>query len=82
MKYVLVLLCLCIAATAFADLKIVQRVKTGGVMGQPPSDGTMTMYLKAGKARVDNDTAGSYQIMDLAAGKMFIVEPSKNKRWS
>ncbi len=79
MKFILILCCLFIAVTAFADVKIVQRVKTGGVMGQPPSDGIMTMYIKPGKARVDNDKAGSYQILDLTAGKMFIVEPSKKQ---
>jgi hypothetical protein len=79
MKLMLVLCCLCVATTLFADVKIVQKVKTDGMMGQKPQDGVMTMYIKSGKARVENQNSPTYQIMDVSTGKMFIVDSSKKE---
>ena len=78
MKYVFTLLfCMTISVAVFADAKIVQNIKSSGVMGKPPKDTTMTIYAKGQKARMDMGTAGVYQIIDLQAQKIFIVEPSK-----
>jgi len=49
----IVLLCLFIAAVASADVKIVQKVKSGPIMGQQPKDSTISMSVKGKKARVD-----------------------------
>jgi hypothetical protein len=78
-RVALLLCCLCVAATLFADVKIVQKVKSDGVMGQKPQDGVMTMYIKSGKARIETQNSPHYQIMDVSAGKMFIVDSSKKE---
>jgi hypothetical protein len=84
MKYALTLLCcLIMSAAVFADAKIVQTIKSSGIMGQPPKNSTMTIYAKGQKARMDMgnmggaEGAGVYQIIDVAAQKVFIVEPAK-----
>lgn len=78
MKYALALFfCLTISAAVFADAKIVQNIKSSGIMGQPPKNSTMTIYAKGQKARMDLGTNGVYQIIDIPAQKIFIVEPAK-----
>jgi hypothetical protein len=78
MKYALaVLFYLTISVAVFADAKIVQNIKSSGVMGQPPKNSTMTIYAKGTKARMDMGTGGVYQIIDVTAQKVFIVEPTK-----
>ena len=78
MKYAITLLfCLTISAAVFADAKIVQNIKSDAAMGQPAKNTTMTIYAKGQKARMDMGTAGVYQIIDVPAQKIFIVEPSK-----
>ncbi len=78
MKYAITLLfCLTISAVVFADAKIVQNIKSDAAMGQPAKNTTMTIYAKGQKARIDMGTAGVYQIIDVPAQKLFIVEPSK-----
>ena len=65
------------SAAVFADAKIVQNIKSSGIMGQPPKNSTMTIYAKGSKARMDMGTNGVYQIIDVPAQKIFIVEPAK-----
>jgi hypothetical protein len=82
MKYVFALLfCLIITAAVFADAKIVMNIKSDPIMGQPAKNTTMTIYAKGQKARMDMGNmgpgAGVYQIIDVAAQKIFIVEPAK-----
>jgi hypothetical protein len=77
--FLLIALSLCVAAGASADVKIVQRVKSGPVMGQPPKDTTMTMAIKGKQARVDAEAGKAYQIIDLDSGKVFVVDPDKKQ---
>lgn len=79
MKIIIALCCLLIAATAFADVKLVQRVKSDSVMGQKAQDGTMTIYIKDGKARIDNATMGGYSLLNVAEGKIYMVNPNKKE---
>lgn len=76
--FFLITLCLCFAAGAMADVKIVQKVKSGPMMGRPGKDTTMTMLVKGRKARIDAMGQGeAYQIIDLDSGKVYMVEPAK-----
>jgi hypothetical protein len=80
MKYAIgVLICLTISAAVFADAKIVQTVNSSGIMGQPPKNDTMTIYVKGQKARIDMGAGAAtpYQIIDVTAKKAFIVDPGK-----
>lgn len=78
MKFALaVLFCLTISAAVFADVKIVQTIKSDPIMGQPAKNDTMTIYVKGPKARVDMGSGGIYQIIDVTAQKAFIVDPGK-----
>src|SRR5262245_46854738 len=79
MKYAIaVLICLTFSAAVFADAKIVQTVNSSGIMGQPPKNDTMTIYVKGPKARIDmGGASGLYQIIDVTAKKAFIVDPQK-----
>lgn len=79
--FFLIALCLCFAAVAMADVKIVQKVKSGPMMGQPGKDTTMTMLVKGRKARIETAMvqSGAYQIIDLDAGKVYVVEPAKKQ---
>jgi hypothetical protein len=80
MKKLLVVLIafLCIPLCAFADLKIVQKVESSGMMGQPPSSHTMTLYMKGGKARIEQPDNIGTSIVDLDAGKVYVLN-SKDK---
>src|SRR4030095_993274 len=79
MKYAIaVLICLTFSAAVFADAKIVQTINSSGIMGQPPKNDTMTIYVKGPKARIDmGGASGLYQIIDVTAKKAFIVDPQK-----
>lgn len=72
-----VLFCLCVSAAAFADAKLVQKVKSDPVMGQPAQNNTLTIYVKGQKARIETQGVPQYQILDVPAQKMFIVDPQK-----
>lgn len=78
-KLFLTALCLALAAVAIADVKVVQKVKSGSIMGQPPKDMTMTMYIKGHKMRNDTGTGKQYQLIDIDAKKVYIVEPDKKQ---
>lgn len=80
MKYAIaVLICLTISGAVFADAKIVQTINSSGIMGQPPKNDTMTIYVKGQKARIDMGAGAAtpYQIIDVTAKKAFIVDPGK-----
>jgi uncharacterized protein DUF4412 len=80
MKYAIaVLICLTISAAVFADAKIVQTINSSGIMGHPPKNDTMTIYVKGQKARIDMGAGAAtpYQIIDVTAQKAFIVDPGK-----
>jgi hypothetical protein len=79
MKIIILVCCLLVAAIAFADVKLVQKVKSDGILGQKASDGTVTIYVKNGKARIENTTAGGYSVVDVAAGKVSMVNPAKKE---
>ena len=78
-KLFLTALCLVLATAAMADVKIVQKVKTGPMMGQPAKDTTVTMYIKGHKARNETGTAKQYQIIDVDSGKVYVVDPDKKQ---
>jgi hypothetical protein len=81
-KYLLFLLIVFALATVVsADMTVVQKVKSGGMMGQGPSEKTMTMYLKGDKFRVDSGSApnGSYSLIDIKEKKMYMVETDKKQ---
>lgn len=80
MKSLVVTILLFSACIAFADITIVQNVHTTGIMGQPPQNMTITMYIKGTKARVEGTMGGgSYQIIDLDQKKIWIVNPAKKQ---
>lgn len=65
------------ACFAFADITIVQNVQSSGMMGQGAKNGTMTMYIKGTKARVEFSGGNNYEIIDLNQKKMFVVDNAK-----
>jgi hypothetical protein len=67
-----------LSTSASADISIVQKVVTGSVMGQPAKNMTLTQYYKGNKSRIDSGP-DNYTIIDLDAGKMFIVDKSKKQ---
>ena len=71
-----------LSAFCFADTTIVQNVSSGPMMGQPGVNTTQTMKIKGMKARIDMANQHSYQIMDLNAKNMFVVDPDKNQATS
>jgi hypothetical protein len=79
MKIFVMVCCVLIATTCIADVKMVHKVKSDGFMGQKAEDGTLTMIIKGGKARVENSSIPGYQIVDVAAGKLFMVNPAKKE---
>ena len=78
-KFLSTLLCLGLATVALADVKIVQKLKTSPMMGQPGKDSTVSISVKGKKARIDSGEGQSYQIVDLTQGKVFIVDDSKKQ---
>lgn len=80
-KFAFLLLFLSLGTVAFADMTIVQHVTSGSVMGQPPRDDTMTIYVKGDHARIDNGSkpTDTYTIVDMTAGKMYMVDPNRKQ---
>lgn len=71
---------LCLSTLGFADIKLVQKVKTSAVMGKAAKDTNLTISVKGRKARVDmGGEEGSYQIIDLEEGKAYIVMPAQKR---
>ncbi len=70
---------LCCASLCFADITIVQKVESGSIMGQPAQNTVQTMKIKGSKARIDQQNQPQYQILDLAAKKMYMVDPQKKE---
>ena len=68
-----------LATFCFADTTIVQRIQSGPMMGQPATDTTQTMKIKGMKARIDMGNSHNYQILDLNAKKMYMVDPDKKQ---
>jgi Domain of unknown function (DUF4412) len=81
MKKLVLLILLFSACFAFADITIVQKVVTAGMMGQPPQNITLTMYIKGSKARIEGvgEKSNTFQIIDLDQKKMWIVDNSKKQ---
>ena len=79
MKNFVILCCMFFATIALADVKLVQKVKSDPVMGQKATDGTMTIYIKNGKARIDNPSIGGYSVVNVTEGKIFMVSPAKKE---
>lgn len=71
------LLCLGLATAVTADVKLVQKVKSGPIMGQPAKDSTVTMFIKGTKARSETAASKTYQLIDLDAQKIYVVDPDK-----
>jgi len=78
-QWLALLLLLGCSCAAFADMTIVQHIKTSPMMGQPGKDTEMTMYIKGQKARMQTKDTANYQLMDLQSNKMFIVDPTKKQ---
>jgi hypothetical protein len=76
MKYfVLLVIVFTVSAFCFADTTIVQTITTGPMMGKPGGTMTQTMKIKGTKARIDTSNQSTYEVLDLTAKKMYIVEP-------
>jgi hypothetical protein len=81
-KYLLFLLVVFALATfASADMTVVQKVKSGGMMGKGPSEKTITMYLKGDKFRVDDgsEPGSKYSLIDTTEKKMYMVDPAEKQ---
>jgi len=76
-KAFLVLLNFVFTGGLFADTTIVQKMESSGMMGQPPTSGTMTMYIKGAKAKIENMAPGMSQVMDIESGKVSIINSSQ-----
>ena len=68
-----------LSSFCFADTTIVQKVESGPMMGQPGTNSIQTMKIKGLKARIDMENQHSYQILDLAAKKMYMIDPDKKE---
>lgn len=64
---------------SFADTTIIQKVESGPVMGQPATNTIQTMKIKGNKARIDHQNMPQYQILDLGAKKVYMVDPDKKE---
>ena len=78
-KLFFIFLFVLISGAAFADLTLVQKVHSGGMMGQPPMDDTMTMQIKGNKARIDFQTKKISEVVDLEAHKMYVIDHDKRQ---
>ena len=67
------------ATLCFADTTITQKVESGPIMGQPAQNTIQTMQIKGTKARIDHANMAQYQIMDLAAKKVYTIDNSKKE---
>jgi hypothetical protein len=78
-KWMLAALVLGITTFCFADTTITQKVQSSPVMGQPGVNTIQTMRIKGTKARIDHQNQSQYQILDLAAKRVYIVNPEKKE---
>ncbi len=70
------------SAVAFADVKIVQKVKAKtesdiNPMANDTSEHTETVWFKGKKVRIDADNDKEYKMADFEKGEVFIVNPEK-----
>ena len=81
MKKLFVMILLFSASVIFADITIVQKVQTAAIMGQPPQNIMVTLYIKGNRARIEGigENANVYQIIDLNEKKMWIVDNNKKQ---
>lgn len=75
-KLAVTLFFLIIPVVLMADMKIVQKVDVGPIMGQPGHTGTTTTYIKGNKARIEM-MSNKYSIVDLDTGKIYMVDDDK-----
>jgi hypothetical protein len=68
-----------LATLGFADTTIIQKVESGPIMGQPAKNTIQTMQIKGNKARIDHANVAQYQILDLAAKKMYTIDSDKKE---
>jgi hypothetical protein len=68
-----------ITSLCFADTTIIQKVQSGPFMGQPGTNTIQTMKIKGTKARIDHQNLTQYQILDLAAKRVYVVNPDKKE---
>ncbi|MBI1883521.1 MAG: DUF4412 domain-containing protein, partial [Chlamydiae bacterium] len=61
----------------FADLTIVQKVESSGVMGQPPRNGTMTIYIKGSMAKIENMGPSMSEVVDLDSGRFSMINAAQ-----
>jgi hypothetical protein len=81
MKILFIILAIVTAASgiSFADTTIIQKVESGAMMGQPATNTVQTMRIKGSKARIDHQNMAQYQIVDLAAKKVYMVDTDKKQ---
>lgn len=60
------------ASMAMADTKVVQSTHTGGIMGQPASDSTNTVWLADDRMRMDSEDGT--MIVRLDQKKIYVVD--------
>jgi hypothetical protein len=77
--FIVVMAILGMATLCFADITITQKVESGPMMGQPAKNTIQTMQIKGNKARIDHQDVAQYQILDLAAKKMYNVDSEKKQ---
>lgn len=76
-KIFLVLLSFSFLESLSADLTIVQKVQSSGMMGQPARNGTMTIYIKGAKAKIENMGPSVSEIVDIDSGKIFMINATQ-----
>lgn len=76
-KLFFVLINFVFTGNVFADLTIVQKVESSAIMGQPPRNGMMTMYIKGSKAKIENMSPGMSQIVDIDEGKIYMLNSAR-----
>jgi len=77
--FVLAAAALALTSLCFADTTIVEKVESGPMMGQPATNTMQTMKIKGTKARIDHADQSKYQILDLSAKKMYMIDPDKKE---
>ncbi|MCI0416914.1 DUF4412 domain-containing protein [bacterium] len=77
--FFIVLAFLGMTTLCFADTTIIQKVASGPVMGQSGTNAIQTMKIKGTKARIDHDNVKQYQILDLAAKKVYTIDNEKKQ---
>lgn len=76
-KTAIVLFNFIFAGSLFADITLVQRVKSSGVMGQPPQDLNMIISVKGSKAKIENMAPNMSQVIDLDTGKLYVMNAAQ-----